>query len=133
MRVVVDTNIVVSGLRAPQGNPGRVLILVRAGVIVPVYDARISAEYVEVCARPRLRLDAGDVEQLVADVARLGERIAAAPRAAFTLPDPKDQCFLDVALAGQADAIVTGNRRDFPDACGVRVLSPAELVALLAP
>ena len=118
MRVVVDTNVVVSGLRTPRGNPGRVLVMVRAGLIKPVYDVRIMSEYMEVCARPRLRLDAGDVQQLVSDVFRLGTPVLYAPRAAF---------------AGQADAIVTGNRRDFPDACGVRVLSPAELVALLAP
>jgi len=129
--VVVDTNVVVSGLRQPRGNPGHVLILVRAGVIVAVYDARIFAEYAEVCARPRLTLTADDIAQLLADVVRVGIRVEDAPRAGFALPDPEDQMFLDVALAAHADAIVTGNRRDFPDACGARILSPAELVPIL--
>lgn len=131
MKVVVDTNVIVSGLRQPLGNPGRVLILVRAGAVVPVYDAHIFAEYAEVCARPRLSLVAAIVERLLSEVVRLGVRVEDAPRAAFTLPDPKDQMFLDVALAGHADAIVTGNRKDFPDASGARILSPAELVQLL--
>jgi putative PIN family toxin of toxin-antitoxin system len=133
VRVVVDTNVVVSGLIQRLGNPGRVLTLVRLGRIVPVYDARILAEYREVCGRPRLRLAAGDVDQLLEDVARCGERIEGAPPAAFRLPDLDDQPFLDVALASRSDAIVTGNRKDFPDACGVTMLSPAELVHLLAP
>lgn len=133
MRIVIDTNIVVSGLRQPRGNPGHVLIMMRTGAIVPVYDTRIFTEYAEVCGRPRLRLAAADVEQLLGDVVRLGERVDQALPAAFVLPDPDDQVFLDVALTGRADAIVTGNRRDFPGACGARILSPAELVQLLAP
>jgi putative PIN family toxin of toxin-antitoxin system len=132
VKVVVDTNVIVSGLRQPLGNPGHVLILVRTGAIVPVYDARILAEYTEVCARPRLSLVAAVVERLLSEVVRLGVRVADAPPAAFTLPDPKDQMFLDVALAGHADAIVTGNRKDFPDAGGARILSPAEMVQILA-
>jgi putative PIN family toxin of toxin-antitoxin system len=133
VRIVVDTNVVVSALLQPLGNPGRVVTLMRLGVIVPVYDARILAEYREVCGRPRLRLVPEDVERLVTDVVQRGELLDEVPRAAFALPDPDDQPFLDVALAGGTEAIVTGNRKDFPEACGVRVLSPAELVQLLAP
>lgn len=130
MRIVVDTNVVVSGLRQPLGNPAHVLAVMRAGAIVPVYDARILAEYSEVLARPRLRLAPEDVAQLLDDVGRLGEELVGVPPVAFVLPDPKDQPFLEVALAAQADAIVTGNLRDFPDACGLQILSPAQIAAL---
>ena len=133
MKIVIDTHVVVSGLLQPLGNPGRALSLVGTGALVPVYDARILAEYMEVCARPRLRLAASEVDRLLDEMRRRGEAIIDAPRVAFTLPDPDDQAFLDVAIAGRAQAILTGNRRDFPDACGVRILSPAELIQILAP
>jgi predicted nucleic acid-binding protein len=46
------------------------------------------------------------------------------------LPDPDDEPFLEVAIAGRVEAIVTGNKRHFPkkDYKGVRILSPAEFL-----
>jgi putative PIN family toxin of toxin-antitoxin system len=130
VRAVVDTNILVSGLREPRGNPARVLGLVRSGVIVPLYDSRILAEYEEVLRRPRLRLSPIEVDELLLRVRADGESITAGPTV-FQLPDPKDQPFLEVAIAGAAEAIITGNLRDFPLSCGVLIATPAMVVAAL--
>ena len=48
----------------------------------------------------------------------------------FHLPDPDDEPFLEVAVAGKVEAIVTGNKRHFPkkEYQGVRILSPAEFL-----
>jgi uncharacterized protein len=130
VRAVVDTNILVSGLREPRGNPARVLGLVRSGVILPLYDARILAEYEEVLRRPRLRLSPLDVLDTLRRVRADGEAVTAG-LVAFQLPDPKDQPFLEVAIAGAAEAIITGNLRDFPPSCGVLIATPAMIVAAL--
>ncbi len=46
------------------------------------------------------------------------------------LPDPDDDLFLELAVSGQADAIVTYNQRDFlgSERFGIRVISPQELI-----
>lgn len=56
-----------------------------------------------------------------------------APPLKVELPDPDDLMFVEVALASQADAIVTGNKKHFPaESCGgILVVSPAELLFLL--
>jgi predicted nucleic acid-binding protein len=46
------------------------------------------------------------------------------------LPDPKDDLVLEVAVAGQVDAIVTYNRKDFvgSDQFGIRIVSPKDFI-----
>lgn len=131
MRIVLDTNVVVSGLISVKGPPAEILRRLQYREVTVLYDARICAEYREVLKRPRFKLDALMVESFVSLFELNGERIEAQP-VGYRLPDPADQPFLEVAMAGQAEAIVTGNLRHFPEACGVRVLSPAAWVALLA-
>jgi putative PIN family toxin of toxin-antitoxin system len=53
MKVVLDTNVVVSGLLQPKGNPAQVLALALAGAVQVCYGQRLLAEYAEVLARPR--------------------------------------------------------------------------------
>ncbi|MDE3053504.1 MAG: putative toxin-antitoxin system toxin component, PIN family [Gemmatimonadota bacterium] len=129
MRIVLDTNVVVSGLLSALGPPGGVIESVFAGEVTPLYDDRILAEYAAVLARPRFRFDAGDVEWFMTAV-RMGEGVLAPPLA-VNLPDPSDLKFVEVAVAGGADAIVAGNLRDFRLSQGklaVAILSPRALM-----
>ena len=112
MRLVLDTNVLVSGLLRPHGAPGRLIDLLVAGRITPLYDDRILAEYREVLQRAEFGFDAKDADLLVDYVYRVGEAVAAGPLP-VTLPDPDDLPFLEVAAGGAADALVTGNHRHF--------------------
>ncbi len=134
MRVVLDTNVLVSGLLNPHGSPGRVLDLAVAGALVLLYDDRILAEYREVLSRARFGFSAVDVSTLLAVFEWSGEAVVAGPLE-VELPDPDDLPFLEVAAAGEADALVTGNPRHFMPTRGkhrVKMLSPAELYAVLS-
>ncbi len=109
MRIVLDTNVVVSGLLKASGVSGRVLELAQEGVRVTLlYDERIIAEYVEVLAR--MDLDRTRIQQVVETLQATGEIVVAKP-VAVQSPDPDDQMFIEVAAAGFADAIVTGNAK----------------------
>ena len=66
-------------------------------------------------------------ETLLRQIEADAERVAAAPFVATVL-DPGDLPFMEVALSGQADAIVTGNLRHFPASLAVTVLSPRALI-----
>ena len=132
MKVVIDTNILVSGFLNPYGPPGTIVGLAASGDLALCFDARILAEYREVLLRPKFGLDAQAVDDFLTQVEAEGEQAAAA-LLPHRLPDPSDEPFLEAALGGRAECLVTGNREHFPPrlCLGMRVLSPAEFVERL--
>lgn len=132
MRIVLDTNILVSALLSPHG-PGRVLDLLLAGQLVLLTDDRILGEYDEVLARPKFGFSADDVAEVLNYCRTTSERVLAPPLD-VSLPDHGDLPFLEVAMTGEADALVTGNTRHFVPVGGthsVAIVSPAELLQQL--
>lgn len=129
MRIVLDTNAIVSGLLNPEGNPGRIVDLLLAGEVTLLVDDRILAEYRAVLRRSKFRLDSADVSDFLDFLEAESERVAAPPLG-LKLPDESDRAFLEVALAARADSLVTGNIRHFRLAhLGPLVVeSPAEFV-----
>lgn len=133
MRIVVDTNVLVSGLLSPHGRPGRVVDLVVNARLSPLYDDRMLDEYRAVLRRDRFSFDPGDVRDFLNQLRAVGEHVTPEPWPG-ELPDPDDRPFLEVALSGRARVLVTGNRRDFEPRRGthsVRVVSPRELIELV--
>jgi putative PIN family toxin of toxin-antitoxin system len=57
MKVILDTNIIVSALLCPQGLPAKILNLVLSGSAIIVYDNNIIAEYMDVLSRERLKIN----------------------------------------------------------------------------
>lgn len=133
MRIVLDTNVVVSGLLNDTGVPAQVIDLCIAGDLDMLVDTRILAEYRDVLQRPELDLDASDVVGFLA-ITQYAEHVVAAPLP-LSLPDPDDLPFLEVAVAAGADALVTGNVKHFRPAEGrvdIPVLTPRQFLDRLA-
>jgi uncharacterized protein len=132
MNIVLDTNVVVSGLLQSQGNPAQVLTLALAGAFQVCHDKQIIAEYAEVLARPRFRFDPERVREVLNKLETDGLTVDAAGQEALALPDPDDEPFLAVALAARADYLVTGNLADYPPPKrrGCAVVSPAEFMQI---
>ncbi|MGB9868299.1 MAG: putative toxin-antitoxin system toxin component, PIN family [Bacillota bacterium] len=132
MKIVLDTNVLVSALLAPHGPAARILDAVLTGRLDLVFDDRILHEYEEVLRRERFGFAAEDVKALL-DFTRSEGQAVVAPPLKVALPDLDDLMFVEVAVAGGADAIVTGNKKHFPAGCygGVPVMSPAEVLSLL--
>ena len=131
VRVVLDTNVLVSVLLGPERVPARAFDALRARGAVFVYDARIEAEYRDVVARPKFRVPEARREALLAALFACGERLYEVKPYVGPLPDPDDRAFVEVALAGRAEAIVTGNVKDFPEGLAFEVLPPATVLARL--
>ena len=112
MRIVLDTNVIVSGLLKPEGNPGRIVDLFLAGEVTLLADDRILAEYRAVLRRPKLGFDSTDVSDFLDFLEPQSERVVATPFPSG-LPDESDRAFLEVALAGRVESLVTGNVRHF--------------------
>jgi putative PIN family toxin of toxin-antitoxin system len=129
LRIVLDPNVLVSGLLSPYGSPGEIVRMVSSGALVLCLDARIFAEYDEVLSRPRFGFDADSVAALLDFIDFRSEVVASEPLEE-RLPDPDDEPFLEVARASGADSLVTGNLAHLPsDArAGVAVLAPARFL-----
>jgi putative PIN family toxin of toxin-antitoxin system len=129
MRVVLDTNVLVSGLISAAGPPGWIVEAVLAGELELAFDMAIRQEYDEVLHRRELQFSPGVVDDLLAAIDLFGFHVAAAPPCPEPLPDPDDEPFLGVAAAASA-VLVTGNLKHFPPRSrgGVSVLPPRQLV-----
>ncbi len=129
MKAVVDTNVLVSGLLSPFGHPGEAVRMIAAGSLSLLYDARIMAEYIQVLKRPKFSFSPDHIAALLDHVKAVGFIVAADPLS-VRLPDEEDEAFLEVALAGRAECLITGNLKHFPSAArqGMRVLTPAEFL-----
>lgn len=133
MRVVFDTNVIVSALLTGGGTADIAVQLVLQGAATMLADSRMLAEYDEVTARPRFALPDGERRAFLDVLASIAEPVVAPPLK-LVLPDPDDRLFVEVAMAGRADAIVTGNVRHFTPKHGklaVRILTPREFVDLM--
>lgn len=124
-RVVLDTNVVVSGLLNSFGPPGRVLDLALAGDLTVAYDDRVLSEWREVLGREKFGFSPADVESLLALFQEEGLRTNPSPLG-VALPDPDDLPFLEVAREARA-TLVTGNLKHYPPnkRQGVEVMAPA--------
>lgn len=125
MRIVLDTNVLLSGLLSPPGPPGSIVRLITAGAVRICFDARILAEYRQVLLRPAFPFTEIQVDSLLDQLQADGDLVAALPLVE-RLPDPEDEVFLEVALCGNAQFLVTGNLKHYPvpSRQGARVESP---------
>ena len=110
--IVLDTNVLVSGMPNAKGSPGKILDLLLSDQIQLAYDNRILGEYEEVLARPELRLDQVKVLGAIDHIELSGRLIEpeSLPKEGYT--DPDDIMFRGVCTS-EADALVTGNLRHY--------------------
>ena len=129
MKVVLDTNVLVSGLITAGGACGQIVGLIAEERIQPCVDERILLEYEAVLSRPRFQIDAEDAAGVLELIRCNGEVFTPAPLAQ-EMPDAKDQAFLEVAATAGA-VLITGNTRHFPPRvlAGVTVMTPSAFLA----
>jgi putative PIN family toxin of toxin-antitoxin system len=133
LRLVLDTNIIVSAALKPDGLQRTVLLLaITKPAHLYVSDA-ILAEYGEVLARPELKIRRAVRQQLLQLIRRHARRISAS-RPLQVTPDPDDNRFLECADAARADYLVTGNQRHFPRFWKkTKVITSREFISIVAP
>ncbi|OPX64073.1 MULTISPECIES: putative toxin-antitoxin system toxin component, PIN family [unclassified Methanoregula] len=122
-QIVLDTNVLVSGLLSPHGPPAAILNLVINGSVVTVLDIRIFEEYSDVLGRKKFGFPADAVQDLLAFIRREGLFVMPRPLSC-PVPDPDDLPFIEVSLH-TGTPIITGNVRHFQKS-GAVVTTPAE-------
>ena len=134
-RIVLDTNVLVAGLRSNRGASHQLLRQLGTGLFEHVISVPLVREYEDALKRPasRIPLPPTDIEVVLDYLCASGRQQPIHFLWRPALSDPQDDLVLEVAVNGECDAIVTFNTRDFQGAerFGLTVLTPATLLAAL--
>lgn len=140
LRVVLDTDVIVSSLRSASGGSNAVLREVAHDRLTPLVTPALFLEYEAVLKRAEQRLAHGlglrEIERFLAALASACEAVEVSFQWRPQLSDPNDEMVLEAAVNGRADALVTHNVSDFAKGAArfrLRVLRPGELLKELRP
>jgi len=133
LRLVIDTNTVVSAALKPDGLQRTVLLLAITKPARLYVSDDVMAEYREVLARPELKIRKGPRQQLLQLIKAHAYSVKPA-RPLLVTTDPDDNRFLECADAARADYLVTGNTRHFPKFWKkTKVITSREFISIVAP
>ena len=130
-QIVLDTNVLLSGLKSRKGASFRVLQLLDSGRFEINLSVPLVLEYEDVCRRPLrgVPFEDEDVDDTIDYLCQIGNRREIYYLWRPSLTDPGDEMILDLAVASAAD-IVTFNIADFDGAAqfGIRALTPGQFL-----
>ncbi len=133
LNAVIDTCILVSGLRSRQGASNALLTLISQEQLRPIVTIAVFLEYEAALKRPEHRLATGmtidRIDTFLAAFASACRGVDINYRWRPQLSDPNDEMILEAAINGSAQAIVTHNVKDFRYATeqfGIEIISPQE-------
>lgn len=133
LRLVIDTNILVSAALKPDGLQRTVLVLAMTKPARLYVTKAILGEYREVLARPEFKIRRGLRQQLLQLIKNHAESVVPA-RAFQVAKDPDDNKFLECADAARADYLITGNQRHFPKFWKqTKIITSREFISIVAP
>ena len=133
LRLVIDTNVLVSAAIKPAGLQRTVFLIVISKPARLYVSHPILEEYSEALARPELRIRKGLRLQLL-QLIKNHRHTVVPTRQLEATTDPADNIFLECADAARADYLVTGNQKHFPRFWKkTKVVTPREFVSLAAP
>lgn len=133
LRLVIDTNVLVSAAIKPDGLQRTVVLLALAKPARWYVSDAILSEYTTVLARPELKIRRSLRQQLV-QLIKNHTHIVAPSRLPFITTDPADNIFVECADAARADYLITGNQRHFPKFWkSTKIISSREFLNIIAP
>jgi putative PIN family toxin of toxin-antitoxin system len=133
LRLVIETNVVISAALKPEGLQRTTLLLAITRPARLYVSRPILEEYADVLSRPELKIRKGLRRQLL-QLIRNRSNLVVPSRRVEVSSDPDDNRFLECADAARADYLVTGNLRHFPRFWKkTKIITPREFIGLVAP
>ena len=132
MKIVLDTNVLVSALLHPHSSSATILRQILVGALLLLADDRILLEYEEVVTRPKFNFDKNNAIVICDFLRNQCLEIFPSP-ISIQLPDKSDAPFIETAITGNAEFIITGNKKHFPaKSCkGIKIVNPTEFLQFL--
>jgi uncharacterized protein len=132
MRLVLDTGVVLSALLFPTGRLAWIADAWRDRRFRPLVNAATTSELLRALTYPKFHLEEGEIQALLAGYLPWTVAVRMSSRQATGLPrcrDANDQKFLELALAGKADALVSGDKKllELTDSAPFAIMTPAQL------
>jgi uncharacterized protein len=133
LRLVIDTNVVVSAALKPEGLQRTVLLLAMTKPVRWYVSDPIVSEYATVLARPELKIRKSLRQQFL-QLIKNHAHVVTPSRLAQVASDPEDNMFIECADRARADYLVTGNRRHFPKFWkNTKIITSSEFLSVIAP
>jgi putative PIN family toxin of toxin-antitoxin system len=133
LRLVIDTNVVVSAALKPEGMQRTVVLLAMSKPARWYVSDAIESEYAVVLARPELKIRRGLRLQLL-QLIENHTRVVKPSRLRQVTSDPADNMFVECADAARADYLITGNQRHFPTFWkNTKIITSSEFLSIIAP
>lgn len=133
LRLVIDTNILVSAALKPDGLQRTVLVLAITRPARLYVTHAVLAEYREVLARPEFEIRRG-LRQHFLQLIKNHAQVVKPARTLQVAKDPDDDKFLECADAARADYLITGNQRHFPKYWKkTKIITSREFIGIVAP
>ncbi|MFW6098961.1 MAG: putative toxin-antitoxin system toxin component, PIN family [Thermodesulfobacteriota bacterium] len=133
MEIVIDTNVLFSALRSRRGASYKLISLLPNERFSISISVPLIVEYEDVLDRGKLpnTITKNDISNFIDFFCHIGEQQDIFFLWRPFLPDPSDDLVLEVAVAGNCDAIITYNKRHFKNVekFGLRILDPKEFLA----
>jgi putative PIN family toxin of toxin-antitoxin system len=133
LRLVIDTNVVVSAALKPEGLQRTVILLAMTKPARWYLSDPILSEYAMVLARPELKIRRSLRQQLL-QLIKNHAHIVAPSHLAQVTSDAADNMFIECADAARADYLLTGNQRHFPKFWkNTKIITSSEFLSVVAP
>jgi putative PIN family toxin of toxin-antitoxin system len=115
LKLVIDTNVVISALLKQESNPALIMSLILRGICTLCLTEKIFVEYEEVSGRGKFKkLDQTSVREFLSALRKRASWVVPEVPVDGITKDPDDNVFLECALESKADFLITGNIHHFP-------------------
>ena len=131
IRVVIDTNVMVSAYLG--GRLETIIVAWIEGKFVLTVSNQIVNEYINVLSRPKFKIARAELDDFAALILSKAEFVVPGESIRVVEADPSDNKFLEAAVTGQADYIVSGDKhlRDLKEFRGIAILTPSAFLEQL--
>jgi len=131
IKIVLDTNVLISGFLNPHNPPGQIFLhLTEPGFLKLVISDEIFEEYINVLRRKKFSLDKGKIDYALKLIQETAITVTTQQKLNIT-QDEADNKFFECALEGRAKYIITGDVKHIQKVKvykGIKIVSPAEFL-----
>ncbi len=134
MRVVLDTNVLISALGWPGGNEYKIVQSGFKKILTLVLSPEILEEFKIVALRPKFEFSPEEIDEFISALLEVSDIVQPEEKFSVVLQDPTDDKIVDAAVAGKASFIVSGDKHllNLNEFKGIKIIRPAAFVEVLS-